>query len=124
MDEKEYFELLDYLQKGKIPKNAGEKYEKWARQFKERQGHIYVEERRLIPRSETTWIMSMFHDNPTSAHQGAESMRKQIAKRYVWPKMGQQIKEYVKTCWECQRRGGPKENNVKITNPPEDIFQR
>ena len=51
-------------------------------------------------------------------------MRKQIAKRYVWPKMGQQIKEYVKTCWKCQRRGGPRENNVKITIPPGDIFQR
>ncbi len=66
----------------------------------------------------------MFHDNPTSAHQGAEAMRQQINKRYVWKGMTSDIKEYVKSCYECQRRGGPKENNRKRTIVPMDIFER
>ena len=68
--------------------------------------------------------MSMFYDNSTSAYQEVEAMRNQINKRYVWPKIGEDIKNYVKHCYKCQRRGEPKENNIKITIPPEDIFQR
>ncbi len=45
----------------------------------------------------------MFHDNPTSAHQGAEAMRQQINKHYVWKGMTSDIKEYIKSCYECQR---------------------
>jgi len=53
----------------------------------------------------------MFHDNPTSVHQGVKAMRQQINKRYVWKGMTSDIKEYVKSYYECQRQGGSKENN-------------
>src|SRR6266545_4362117 len=116
MDNEQYSELLEYLLTGQLPKEADETYEQWASQFREQNNHIYVEERRLVPRYELSWILSMFHDNPTSAHQGAEAMRQQINKRYVWKGMTSDIKEYVKSCYECQRRGGPKENNRKRFN--------
>jgi len=38
--------------------------------------------------------------------------------------MTSDIKEYVKSCYECQRWGGPKENNQKHTIVPMDIFER
>src|SRR6266540_2283243 len=38
--------------------------------------------------------------------------------------MTSDIKEYVKSCYECQRRGGPKENNRKRTIVLMDIFER
>ncbi len=38
--------------------------------------------------------------------------------------MTSDIKEYVKFCYECQRRGGPKENNQKRTIVLMDIFER
>src|SRR6266498_2022017 len=38
--------------------------------------------------------------------------------------MTSDIKKYVKFCYECQRRGGPKENNRKHTIVPMDIFER
>ncbi len=66
----------------------------------------------------------MFHDNPTSAHQGAKAMRQQINKRYVWKSMTLDIKKYVRTYYECQQRGGSKENNQKRTIIPIDIFER
>ncbi len=58
-------------------------YEKWASQFKEQNNHIYVKERKLIPRYELSWILSIFYNNPTLAHQGVEAMRQQINKHYV-----------------------------------------
>ncbi len=66
----------------------------------------------------------MFHDNPTSAHQGAKAMRQQINKHYVWKGMTSDIKEYVKSCYKCQRRGGPKENNRKRTIVLMNIFEQ
>ena len=38
--------------------------------------------------------------------------------------MTSDIKKYVKSCYECQRQGGPKENNRKWTIVPIDIFER
>ena len=38
--------------------------------------------------------------------------------------MTSDIKEYVKSCYECQRREEPKENNRKRTIVPMDIFER
>ncbi len=115
---------MEYLLNRQLPKEADEAYRKWASQFREQNNHIYVEERWLVPRYELSWILSMFHDNPTSAHQGAEAMRQQINKRYVWKGMTSDIKEYVRSCYECQRQGGPKENNQKCTIIPMDIFER
>ena len=82
-----------------------------------------MKEQWLVPRYELSWILSMFHDNPTSVYQDAEAMRQQINKRYIWKSMTSDIKEYVKSCYECQRRGRPKENNQKWTIIPMDIFE-
>src|SRR6266498_770531 len=102
MDNEQYSKLLKYLLNGQLSEKADETYEKWASQFKEQSNHIYMEKRRLVPQYELSWILSMFHDNPTSAHQGAKAMRQQINKRYVWKGMTSNIKEYVKSYYECQ----------------------
>ena len=91
---------MEYLLNGQLSKEMDETYEKWASQFREQSNHIYVEERRLVSRYEFSWILSMFHDNPTSAHQDAEAMRQQINKR-VWKGMTSIIKEYVRSCYKC-----------------------
>ncbi len=44
MDNKQYNELLEYLFKRQLLKEADEMYEKWASQFREQNNHIYVEE--------------------------------------------------------------------------------
>ncbi len=77
----------------------------------------------LIPRYKLSWILSMFYDNPTSAHQGTEAMRQQVNKRYVWKSMTLDIKKYVKSCYECQQWGGSKENNQKWTIVLMNIFE-
>ncbi len=123
MNNKHYNELLDYLLKRQLLKKVDETYEKWVSQFRKQNNHIYVKERRLVPHYELSWILSIFHNNPTSTHQGVKAMRQQINKCYVWKGMTRDIKEYVRTYYECQRRGGPKENNQKQTIIPMDIFE-
>ncbi len=38
--------------------------------------------------------------------------------------MRKDIKEYAKTCFQCQQRGSMRQNNQKRTIPPTDIFKR
>ncbi len=110
MKNQDYQKLLQYL---KNPTPKGEDYEKWATQFRECNDHIYRGDRRVVPTYETKWIMSMFHDDPTQAHQNADAMYHQISKRYLWQNMRKDIQEYAKTCFQCQQRGSMRQNNRK-----------
>src|SRR6266540_7329449 len=38
--------------------------------------------------------------------------------------MRKDIKEFVKTCFQCQQKGSMRQNNQKRTIPPTDIFER
>src|SRR6266542_2214792 len=121
MDNVKYQELLSYLQ-NLTPQS--EEYEKWVNQFHEKLNHVYKEERRVVPQSEIKWIMSIFYDDPTKAHQSFDTMYNQISKRYIWQNMRSNIKEYAKTCFQCQQRESMKQNNQKKTILPTDIFER
>ena len=90
MENQDYQELLQYL---KNPTPKGEDYEKWATQFRECNNHIYRGNRRVVPTYETKWIISMFHDDPTQAHQNADAMYHQISKRYIWQNMRKDIQD-------------------------------
>src|SRR6266542_2030420 len=68
--------------------------------------------------------MSMFHDDPTQAHQNTNIIYYHISKRYLWQNIRKDIKEFVKTCFQCQQKGSVKQNNQKRTIPPTDIFER
>ena len=98
MENQDYQKLLQYL---KNPTPQKEDYEKWATQFRKYNDHIYREDRRVVPAYETKWIMSMFHDDPIKTHQSFDVMYNQISKRYIWQSMRSDIKEYVKTCFQC-----------------------
>ncbi len=121
MEETEYFELLEYL-KGKVGGNKD--YRQWASQFKEQNNHIYYNGKRVIPRYEVTWILSMFHDDPTMAHQSKDAMYQRVSQRYEWETMRRDIIEHIRTCRKCQERGPTKKNNRKRTIETMDIFER
>ncbi len=53
-------------------------------QFREYNDHIYREDKRVVLAYETKWIMLMFHDDLTQAHQNADAMYYHILKRYLW----------------------------------------
>ncbi len=77
-----------------------------------------------MPAYEIKWIMSIFHDDLTQAHQNADAMYYHILKRYLWQNMRKDIKEYAKTCFQCQQKGLMRQNNQKQTIPPTDIFKK
>ncbi len=62
---------------------VGEEYKKWVLQFEKRYNHIYKGERRVVPKGEIEWIMSMFHNDLTKVYQNADTMYQQISKRYL-----------------------------------------
>ena len=43
----------------------------------------------------------MFHDDLTMAHQNAKEVIKRIKKKYLWPNLAKDVKEYVKICFAC-----------------------
>ena len=66
----------------------------------------------------------MFYDDSTMAHQNEEKVIRKIKKRYLWPNLAKDVKEYVKTCYVCQQRGSQKKNNIKKTIKVNNIFER
>ena len=52
----------------------------------------------------------MFHNDPTAGHFAVDIMFDKIKSRYYWPQMYENIREYVKSCDSCQRRGKYKRN--------------
>src|SRR6266545_8273175 len=121
MENQDYQKLLQYL---KNPTPRGEDYEKWATQFREYNDHIYKGDKRIVLAYETKWIMLIFHDDPTQAHQNANAMYYYILKRYLWQNMMKDIKEYAKICFQYQQKGSMRQNNQKRTIPLIDIFER
>ncbi|CAB4414663.1 unnamed protein product [Rhizophagus irregularis] len=54
----------------------------------------------------------MMHNDPTSAHFSTDTMFDKIRKRYYWPQMYENIREYVQSCDACQRRGKSRSNQM------------
>jgi hypothetical protein len=79
---------------------------------------------RVLTPQEVTAVLYSLHNDPTSGHFGFQSTYHRIAIRYYWPQMGNDIKDYIKNCIICQRRGKPKTREplhpIKIGKP----FQR
>ena len=61
---------------------------------------------RVIQEDEKDIVLYNLHSDPTAGHFGIEGTTQKIAELYFWPKMQQDIRDYVKACDACQRRGG------------------
>jgi hypothetical protein len=63
------------------------------------QQRIYVPEHSSL----RLHILSRYHDLGVSGHQGVRRTRARISRLYFWPGMEQDIRQFVKTCMNCQR---------------------
>ena len=77
---------------------------------------------RVIQKQELPALLYMFHNDPTSGHFSADSMFQKIRHRYYWPQYYEDIREYVKSCDSCQRRGRSKNNNLLHPIPVHSPF--
>ncbi len=74
-----------------------------------------------MKRNEIEPILSLAHEHPLSGHFGLEATLTKLKERYYWPKMKNDIKSYIQTCDQCQRRGKTTDENelhsIKIKEP-------
>ena len=66
-------------------------------------------------------IVQMHHDPPAYGHPGISRTLELTARRYWWPHMAQDVKDYVKGCTHCQRN---KVNNQSKRAPLNPIFAK
>ena len=59
---------------------------------------------RVIKWTEVEPILYMIHKHPTAGHLGTNAMFYKIAERYYQDQMYRDIKEYMRTYEECQKR--------------------
>ena len=50
-------------------------------------------------------ILFLIHNHKLGGHFGTEAMFGKIRNLYYWPQMYNHIRQYVRTCDSCQRRG-------------------
>ena len=48
-------------------------------------------------------IVQMHHDPPAYGHPGISRTLELMVRRYWWPSMAQDVKDYIKGCTDCQR---------------------
>ncbi|HJU59934.1 MAG TPA: integrase zinc binding domain-containing protein, partial [Nitrososphaeraceae archaeon] len=89
---------------------------KYPNKYKLKEGKLYRlrpnnKELLVVRRFEIEPILSLAHEHPLSGHFGVESTLTKIKERYYWPKMRNDIKSYIQTCDQCQRRGKSTDKN-------------
>ena len=115
MDLTIYNNILYLLTQKQFPKNLNsdqqETLRKQAANYHTDNNFLYKIDRntkkkiRVIRPFEMEAIMFMFHNDPLSAHASTERMMNKMRTRYYWPQMYENIREYVRSCDICQRRG-------------------
>jgi transposase InsO family protein len=68
-------------------------------------------------------ILHDHHDTITAGHLGCHKTYNSIARTYFWPKLGQDVKDYVRSCTSCQQNknpsSGPKGQLSPLDIPPQ-----
>lgn len=60
-----------------------------------------VEWKQVVPKSRRRELLRQYHDDPTSAHLGTLKTLRKIQELYYWPKMKQEVGQYVRRCQVC-----------------------
>src|SRR6266542_6176059 len=117
MDPVQYNELTRFLRDGKLPfeKQGGKQKKKFlamARHFvwesEELQRKTEKRKVKVLQSFQVIPLLQVLHDSPTAGHAGVSKIFQVVQQRYYWPQIFEDIRNYVKTCDNCQRRGGYK----------------
>src|SRR5688572_6217241 len=60
---------------------------------------------RVIKDSEVESLLFMLHSHPLGGHFGIDKVVRKIKEKYYWPQYVEDVKNYIKSCDHCQRRG-------------------
>src|SRR5439155_27267259 len=113
MDEELYREIY-----GKIKDIENEQLDNKLKKYEIQEGILYRKDQKndekllkVIRRHELEVVMFIMHDHPISAHFAVKVTFDKVRGRYYWPKMYKDIRIYVESCDQCQRRGKPQKKN-------------
>ena len=113
MDEQLYQELIQYLSTLTFMDGITDKWKNSIR--KSSTQYIYQQNilfrktkegmRKVILCKQVEPILYHLHKDMSGSHLGTDAVIVKIKDRYYWPQMGEDVKEYIRTCDTCQRRG-------------------
>src|SRR6266542_1627069 len=79
---------------------------------------------KVLRRNEIEPILSLAYKHPLSGLFGLEAILSNLKERYYWPKMKDDIKNYIQTCDQCQRhRKTTDENELHSIRIKEPFYQ-
>lgn len=61
----------------------------------------------VVPSALRSEILRACHDEPSAGHLGVSCTFARIHDRYYWPNLLRSVRQYVRTCRDCQRRKKP-----------------
>ena len=116
MDLNLYYNLIRYLDDLILPDDASldeqRKLKNQSRHFFVRNGLLFKRNRhnperplRIIKVTEVEAILYNMHSDPMAGHFAFDGTFQRTIARYYWPQMGEDIKNYIKSCQICQKFG-------------------
>ncbi len=124
--------LVDYLQNGHLPIDPVEKREvlRLAPLLQVQDGCLKtekphtqrsdgVEPRLFVPASLRKEVLQAYHGDTLGGHQGVQKTSDKIQLRYFWPRLERDVRDFVRSCPECQGRKNP----IPAQNPPVQHIQ-
>jgi IS30 family transposase len=126
MDPSEYQQLIQYLNNQTLPKNLKEqsRIKSKSRFFKVQDNLLYKIDRRkrtrgklirVLQEHEVEPVLYMLHNHPIGGHLGVDIVFNKVRNLYYWPQMYDDIKDYIRSCDSCQRRG--RKRNIEPLQP-------
>jgi hypothetical protein len=74
-------------------------------------------ERLVIPDSLRFFLIASLHDSLTGVHLGSPRVSFALRRRYYWPAMDAEVREYVRTCPLCQRAKATRQRRAGLLQP-------
>jgi hypothetical protein len=74
-------------------------------------------ERLVVPDTLRHYLISLHHDSLTGAHLGSPRVSLTLRTRYYWPRMDQDVRDYVRTCGPCQRAKATRQRSAGLLQP-------
>ena len=133
MEENRYNQLKEYLIISILPNDK-----KLANQIQRQSKHFVILENQLFKKDkknegnflkvlkthEIETVLYATHNHPTGGHLGIEKVFEKIRENYYWPQMFEDIRNYIKGCDSCQRRGKPSKKTLLHPIPVGKPFEK
>ena len=68
----------------------------------------------VLPAPCRSAVLKLAHSIPWAGHMGRDKTARRILQRFYWPTLFRDVAEYCRTCPECQRASGKKQQLVPL----------